>query len=357
MKTPVELHARHVRQLLAWLCMLAALIVAAVEVRAQETRVRDLVLTDPAPPVRLMGYGLVTGLAGTGDRVSGLAGAAQTVTSIVNLLRRFDVEVPAELLRTKNVAAVLVTAEVSPYLRPGGRFEVRVSSIGDAGSLRGGVLWMTPMVADAGQRPVAGAQGPLLLNPGAMMRSSSEPTNTARIPDGGVLEAEIPRPALAASNRLLLRDPDLGTAMRIAAAIDSVFATPGTAHVDDPGSITIAPKDTGASFAATLARIRDVRLRADRTARVVIDARDGTVIAGGDLQVGEAVISHGGVTLTIGATADTSRIRGDVRVASGTSVQRIASALHAIQTAPAEIAAIFEGLRSAGALSAEIVVR
>lgn len=350
-------HARRVRGVLALLCMLGALLIVASKAHAQESRVRDLVLNDPVPPVRLMGYGLVTGLAGTGDRVSGIAGAAQTVTSIVNLLRRFDIEVPAELLRTKNVAAVLVTAEVSPYLRPGGRFEVRVSSVGDAASLRGGVLWMTPMVADAGQRPVAGAQGPLLLSPSAMVRNSAEPTNTARIPDGGVLEADIPRPSIAASNKLLLREPDLGTATRIAAAIDSAFSTPGTARVDDPGSITLSPKDTGASFALTLAKIRDVRLKADRAARVIIDARDGTVVAGGDLMVGEAVVSHAGVTLTVGPAADTSRIRGDVRVAPGTSVQKIASALHAIQTSPAEIAAIFEGLRSAGALSAEIVVR
>ncbi len=357
MTKPEDMPGRRLRQVLAWLCVLSALIVTASQTHAQESRVRDLILTDPAPPVRLMGYGLVTGLAGTGDRVSGVAGAAQTVSSIVNLLRRFDVEVPAELLRTKNVAAVLVTAEVSPYLRPGGRFEVNVSSIGDASSLRGGVLWMTPMVADAGQRPVGGAQGPLLLSPSAMSRQSGEPTNTARIPDGGVLEADIPHPKLAASNKLLLREPDLGTATRIATAIDSAFATPGTARVDDPGSITIAPKDTGSSFAATLTRIRDVRLRADRVARIVIDARDGTVITGGELLVGDAVVSHAGVTLTVGPTADTSRIRGDVRVAPGTSVQRIASALHAIQTSPGEIAAIFEGLRSVGALNAEIVVR
>lgn len=357
MTNPSDTPARLVRQALAVLCVLTALLLVVAEGRAQETRVRDLVLNDPVPPVRLMGYGLVTGLAGTGDRVSGIAGAAQTVTSIVNLLKRFDIEVPAELLRTKNVAAVLVTAEVSPYLRPGGRFEVNVSSVGDAASLRGGVLWMTPLVSDAGQRPVGGAQGPLLFSPSAMSRQSSEPTNTARIPDGGVLEADIPRPVLATSNKLLLRSPDIGTATRIAAAIDSVFAQPGTARVDDPGSITIAPKDTGSSFASTLARIRDVRLRADRAARVIIDARDGTIIAGGDLTVGEAVISHAGVTLTVGPAADTSRIRGDVRVAPGTSVQKIASALHAIQTSPAEIAAIFEGLRSAGALSAEVVVR
>lgn len=357
MRTSPRAPSHRIRQILAWLCVTTALAVAAAEVHAQDTRVRDLVIADMVPPVRLMGYGLVTGLAGTGDRVSGTAGAAQTVTSIVNLLRRFDVEVPAELLRTKNVAAVLVTAEVSPYLRPGGRFEVNVSSVGDASSLRGGVLWMTPMVADAGQRPVGGAQGSLLLSPSAMSRASGEPTNSARIPNGGVLEADIPHPTMASATKLLLREPDLGTATRIAAAIDSVFSTPGIAHVDDPGSITLSPKDTGSSFASTLARIRDVRLRADRVARLVIDSRDGTIMAGGELLVGEGVVSHSGITLTVGAAADTSRIRGDLRVAPGTSVQRIASALHAIQTSPAEIAAIFEGLRSIGALNAEVVIR
>ena len=103
-------------------------------------------------------------LNGTGDRVSGTTGSGETVQSIVNLLRRFDISVPARLLRTRNVAAVLVTSEVSTYLRPGGRFEVAVSSLGDARSLRGGVLWMTPLVADAGGQPLAGAQGPIVIS-------------------------------------------------------------------------------------------------------------------------------------------------------------------------------------------------
>jgi flagellar P-ring protein precursor FlgI len=126
---------------------------------AQEMiRVRDLTIEDKAIPVRLMGYGLVIGLDGTGDRSGGGKSGGMTVNSVVNLLRRFGIQLPVEALKMKNVAAVLVTAEVSPYLRPGGKFEIHVSSVGDARSLRGGVLWMTPLLSDIGSEPVASAQ-------------------------------------------------------------------------------------------------------------------------------------------------------------------------------------------------------
>jgi flagellar P-ring protein precursor FlgI len=182
--------------------MFAAIILAIASSRAtaQDVRVRDLVLTDAAPPVRLMGYGLVTGLNGTGDQVSGTSGSGETVQSIVNLLRRFNIAIPANLLRTRNVAAVLVTSEVSTYLRPGGRFEVAVSSLGDAKSLRGGVLWMTPLVADAGGQPLAGAQGPIVISSGTNVRSfnSFNPvvSTTGTIPNGGVLRRTFPAPSL-----------------------------------------------------------------------------------------------------------------------------------------------------------------
>jgi flagellar P-ring protein precursor FlgI len=270
-------------------------------------------------------------------------------------------------MRMRNVAAVLVTAEVSPYLRAGGKFEIHVSSMGDARSLRGGVLWMTPLVADAGGQPVATAQGPLLISDGADVRIRDAIETTARIPAGGLLEGELPRTAFATANRLLLREPDVGTASRIAAAINTALG-PNSAKVEDPGSITLAVADTS-DRAAVMTRIRELTVRPDRPARIIIDARDGTVVAGGELTVGEAVVSHGAVTLTIGAaqpapgappaTAGSTApdAPGDVRVAPGTSVQRVAAALHAIQTPPAEIAAIFASLRDVGAISADVVVR
>ena len=339
--------------MVAWLAVFAA----AGALGAQEARIRDLVMQDVAPTVRLMGYGLVTGLGGTGDRVTGGNGSRQTVQSVVNLLRRFDVEVPPEMLRTRNVAAVLVTAEVNPYLRSGGRFEVRVSSIGDAQSLYGGVLWMTPLVSEAGGRPVAGAQGALITSGDRTARFASASGTTARLPDGGLLEIELPRPPGTAQTRLLLREPDLYTATRIAAVVDSLGGAPGIAEVEDPGSVRLILKDTLPSLAAAVARVREFRIRLPRSNKVIIDGRDGTVVAGGDLQVGSAVVTHGGITLSIGASADSTAAKGDVRMPLGATVQTIAAALHALQSTGNEVASIFEALRAVGALAAEVVVR
>jgi flagellar P-ring protein precursor FlgI len=343
----------------ALLAALAALLLPRTAA-GQDARVRDLTLAGGDVPVRLVGYGLVVGLDGTGDRAIGGYGARHTVQSIANLLRNFDIEVPVTVLRTRNVAAVLVTAEVSPYLRPGGRFDVHVASLGDAVSLRGGVLWMTPLVPDVGGQPVATAQGPLVLSDGAAQRAAPGVETSARIPDGGLLEVDLPRPAFGGTSRLVLRDPDLGTALRIAAAIDAEFGD-GTAVVEDPGAIALrVPAD--ANMAAFLARVGELRIAPDRRPQIIIDARDGTVVAGGDLRVGEAVVSHGGMTLAIGgpgiADVDGGGMgAGGVRLGAGASVQEVAAALHAVGAAPQEIAAIFESLRRIGALSAEVVSR
>jgi flagellar P-ring protein precursor FlgI len=348
-------------------CLGGALDAGAAQ--AQESTIRELTIAEGAAPIRLTGYGIVVGLDGTGDRTTGGAQGGMTVQSVVNLLRNFNVDVPSTLVRTRNAAVVLVTTEISPYLRAGGRFEVHVSSLGDARSLRGGVLYMAPLVAEAGGRPVAVAQGTLLLSEAADQRSRygapPVPETTARIPGGGQLEADLPRPTFAGATRLLLKEPDVTTASRIAAAVNAALG-PNTAKVEDPGAIALALPDTG-DRAATLGRIVALGVRPERTARIVIDARDGTVVAGGELAIGAAVVSHGGVTLSIGgegaapaagaaARADAA-VPGDVRLAPGTSVQRVASALHAVQTSASDIAAIFAALREVGALAAEVVVR
>lgn len=329
--------------------------VAAKTTHAQDMRrIRDLTIEDRAVPVRLMGYGLVIGLDGTGDKSSGGKQGGMTVNSIINLLKRFGVELPLEALKSKNVAAVLVTSEVSPYLRTGGKFEVHVSSIGDARSLRGGVLWSTPLLSDVGSDPVATAQGPVLMADIGAKSGAIE--NSARIPAGGLLEIDMPRPKFAQSNAILLREPDVTMATRIATAINREMGD-GTATVDDPGSISLNLKDEKEDRATLLARIQDMRVQTQRVAKLIIDARSGTIIAGGDLTVGEATVSHGGVTLTIGANDTTDATPNAVRMAPGTAVTKIASALHAIQAPPNEVAAIFESLRAIGAIACEIEVR
>jgi len=323
---------------------------------AQEMiRVRELTIEDKAIPVRLLGYGLVVGLDGTGDRSSGGKSGGMTVNSIVNLLRRFGIQIPVEAMKSKNAAAVVVTAEISPYLRAGGRFEVHVSSLGDARSLRGGVLWMTPLQSDVGGEPVASAQGPVLMADLGGARSSSI-ENSARIPAGGLLEVDMPRPQFTATSKLLLREPDVTMATRIATAINKELGD-GMATVEDPGSIALSFKGQKDGQAEVLARIQDLRVQPQKVARLIIYGRDGTIIVGGDLTIGEATVSHGGITLTVGAADTTAASPNNLRMAPGTPVTRVASALHAVQAPPAEIAAIFEALRAAGAIAADVVVR
>jgi flagellar P-ring protein precursor FlgI len=347
--------------------MISIALMCTASMLSAQSRIRDLVMADGAAPVRVVGYGLVAGLDGTGDRGMGGSQGGQTVQSIVNLLRRFDVNVPVAVLRTRNVAAVLVTAEVSAYLRPGGRFDVQIASIGDAPSLRGGVLYMTPLIAEVGGNPIATAQGGIVLSEGSD-RSGARSYGTrvetsARVPAGGVVETELPRANYATSTTaLLLREPDIAVASRIAAVIDSAVGA-GTARVDDPGSVTLTLKDSaGSARSAAIARLRELAIRVTRGAKVVIDGRDGTVVAGGDVSVGEAVVTHGQLTLSIGGNpgtpGDTTKAPvGEVRLENGISVQRIASALHGIRSSPQEIAAIFSALREVGAISAEVVIR
>ncbi|MDH5590226.1 MAG: flagellar basal body P-ring protein FlgI [Gemmatimonadota bacterium] len=330
-------------------------------VHAQDTRISDLTVTGGDIPVRLVGYGLVVGLDGTGDRVIGGYSSGHTVRSVANLLRRFDVEVPENMLRTRNVAAVLVTAETSPYLRPGGRFDISVASVGDAVSLRGGVLWMTPLVADPSLPPVATAQGPVLVSEGPAVRGAGMSygvETTASLPRGGLLEQALATPDFATATILHLRDPDVSTASRIADAINASLGA-GTAVVQDPGAVALQLQgDAAVNRATTFSQIGDLRVQRFRAALVVIDGRSGTVVAGGDIQVGEAVVSHGSMTLAIGAAGpEASMIPGDLRMQAGVSVQDVAAALHGVAAPPQAIASVFEALRQVGAISAEVTIR
>lgn len=338
--------------------LLGAMLVPAQAHAQNDIKIRDLTTAEGALPVRLVGYGLAIGLDGTGDRAVGGQSAGPTIQSVINILRRFNIEVPADLMRMRNVAAVLVTAEVSPYLRAGGRFEVNVASMGDARSLRGGTLYMTPLVADANGAPLASAQGSLMVSDGGMTtRYIPSHETSARIPTGGVLEADLPRPAIVATSRLLLREPDLGTATRIATAINATYGTQ-TATVEDEGSVIVTLPDSVQKPTA-LARIRDLPIKPESRLRLIIDGKDGTVVVGGEMIVGSATVSHGAITLAIGTETanDTTPIPGSVRLPAGIPVQRVASALHAVRTPPNEIAAIFAALREVGAITAEVVVR
>ncbi|MDX2191763.1 MAG: flagellar basal body P-ring protein FlgI [Gemmatimonadales bacterium] len=341
--------------------VLAGLALGAAPAAAQRAaRIGDLTSRAGDVPRRIVGYGLVVGLDGTGDRaVGGFIGETPTIRAIINLLRRFNIQVPPISLQSRNAAAVLVTAEVSPYLRPGGRFEVQVSSLGDATSLRGGVLWMTPLLTDPLEPPIATAQGPLIVGGlgDAARAATTRGGNSARVPEGGVLEVE-PPPVPAGAPRLQLRRPDLGTASAIARAVNGALGD-GTARVLDAGAVALAPKGADSTaLPLLLAAIDTLPVAVALPARVIISARDGTVVAGGEVTVGPAAISHRGITLRIGGPADSSAApQGLVAVRGESTVQQVAAGLHAAGATSQEMAAIFTSLVDVGALLAQVVVR
>lgn len=341
--------------------LLGLLFIAAPSLAAQ-SRVGDLTFREGEVPVRLVGYGLVVGLDGTGDRSFGSnVGAVHTVRSVTNLLRRFNVEIPAERLRLRNVAAVVVTAELLPHTRPGGRFEVQVASLGDATSLKGGVLWITPMLASPDAAPLASAQGALPVEVGeGRRRWGNRGGASGRIPDGGILEAALPPVGDGSTPRLLLKSPDLTTAARIAEAIDAALGD-GVARALDPGAIELSPpQGTTDNIVSFLASIDTIAVTASTPARIVIDGRTGTVVAGGNVMVSDAVVSLDGLTLRVGgAMADSTAVvpEGLIALGAGATVQDIAAGLRALGARASDVVAVFDGLRAAGAVTAAVVVR
>jgi len=351
----------------AGLMLLAAICLPHAPASAQSVLVRDLTTSEGDIPVRLLGYGLVTGLSGTGDRVTGSRDGSMTVRSVANLLRNMGVEVPERLIRTRNAAAVLVTAEVSRYTRTGGRFDVSVSSLGDATSLRGGVLWLVPLSATVGGQAYASAQGNIQLQGSPDDRRRDRVETSAVLSDGGIALADFGG-TIAPPSRLLLRDPNLSTAQQIADAINNSVGA-GTATVEDPGSVALQlPADNAFG---TLVEVGDLPVTPTIVSRVVVDARSGVVAAGGNISVGPAVVSHDWLTVSIAdATAvppvapapgqppvDDHLPPGAVRAEPGIRVQALAEALHAVGATADIIGAVLRSLRDVGALHAEVQVR
>jgi len=325
----------------------------------QEARIRDLTISGGEGPVRLVGYGLVVGLSNTGDRSVGGRDGGMTVRSVTNLLRNLGIDVPESVIRTRNAAAVLVTAEASPYARRGGRFDVTVASVGDATSLRGGVLWTTPLFAGVGSAPVASAQGNLAFPSDDGRRYRAVETSSL-LAGGGVALSDIAAMVEAPSpDLLLLLRPDLTTARRIADAVNLEFG-PGTAVVEDPGAVRLVLP--GEDPLGTRAEINEVFVLPAQDARVSIDARTGAVAAGGSIPVGPAMVSHDWLSLTIvdvGQDLGPEELLapGAVRAPAGVQVQALAEAMHAVGAPADMIGAVFQSLQRIGALRAEVRIQ
>ncbi len=356
-----------------------------------QVRIKDIISIENASYTSLVGYGLVTGLDGTGDRASRNYGSVFTVQTISNMLEKFGITVPKENLRTRNVAAVMITASLPPFGRTGSRFDVTVSSLGDATSLEGGILLMAPLLSGNGDQ-YGMAQGAISIGGFNIETMAGEKVKknhalTGRVPNGAAITKDLSQETnfdVGQPIRFLLHEPDFVTAGRIANKInnkiqsDSLIASPLNA-----GVIEIKfPPDVTTQYAAVMfvASIETLRVAPDVEARVVINERTGTIVAGGDVKISEIMISHGSLTIhiqrrpvisqpsasfsSVGQTVveyvTQTKVREDIAqvaaVRETSSVNDLATALNELGLRPRDIIAIFQSIKQAGALSAELII-
>jgi flagellar P-ring protein FlgI len=338
-------------------------------------RIEELCDVRGVRPNQLIGYGLVVGLGGTGD-----TGQARfTVQSTAAMLRRLGATIDPNSIQTKNAAAVMVTATLPPYANPGTRVDVLVSSLGNAKSIEGGTLLQTPLLG-ADRKVYAVAQGALLVGgfsaEGAGNSVKKNYTTVGRVPMGAIVERRAPTPDIGNGALVLqLRTPSFVTASRIVTAINAELGGPA-AHALDSGTISLK---TDKDVVGLLARIQVLDVQPNTPARIVIDERTGTIVVGAGVRISEVAIAQGGLTVEITKTPLVSQpnmmSRGSTRVvdetkltateASGVvhlmppsaSLSEVVQALNALGAQPRSLIAIFEALRSAGALQAEIEVQ
>ncbi|MEL6642559.1 MAG: flagellar basal body P-ring protein FlgI [Pseudomonadota bacterium] len=361
---------------------LTLVILFGLPVQADTIRIKDLVEFEGVRGNDLVGYGLVVGLNGTGD---GLRNAPFTEDIMTNILERLGVNVTGEEFRPRNVAAVFVTATLPPFARAGAQIDVTVSAIGDANSLLGGTLIMTPLNAADGQI-YAVAQGTVIAG-GASATGAAEtvvdgvPTSGS-VPSGARVEREVDFDYGALHEvRLALRTPDFTTAERIEAAINAA-AGRDTALMTDAGTVFVDVAGMGArSTAHALGMIENLRIAPETRARVVVDQRSGTIVMGADVRISRVAVSQGRLTLriseeplviqpnpfangetivvprTTAALEEDDAPAGLAEVQGGTSLTDVIAGLNALGVAPRDMIDILKSIKAAGALHAEFVVR
>lgn len=362
------------------LLILAAMMATVLPAEAG-TRIKDIISVKGVRANQLVGYGLVIGLNGTGDS---LRNSPFTEQSIQSMLDRMGVNLNQARPRSKNVAGVVVTAELPPFSGKGSRIDVTVSSLGDATSLQGGTLIMTPLSA-ADNEIYAVAQGPIAVTgfaaKGAAETLTQGVPTTGRVANGALVEREVPG-VLAESDRmeLLLRNPDFGTAIAMVDAINK-YATERfgqrVAREKDLNSVELK-RPAGIGPARFMAEIGDLVVQADAPARVVIDERTGTIVIGRDVQVSTVAVTHGNLTVRVTETPQVSQPEafsdgetvvtpettvgadqkdGNIAIVKGTNLQVLVNGLNQMGLKPNGIIAILQAIKSAGALQAELVVQ
>ncbi len=346
---------------------------------AASARLKDLVVLEGAAPVQVIGYGLVVGLDRTGDRARGTSGSPYTVQGIANMLQRFGITVDPARLGARNAAAVMVTATLDPFSGPGSRLDVTVSALGDARSLAGGVLLQTPLLDPMSNTVFAMAQGPV--STGTLLASASGtsrrtgPTNTGRVPGGGLVTAAPPLTLSTTTAGLFLRNPDFTNAAKIAETVNGRF--PGAATAVHAGLVQVTIPPEG-GLTGLMAALEALEVEVDVPARVVVNERTGTVVAGGDVRISEAMITYGGLMISTqtdpvvsqpepfsnGRTVETAVGAADIDQAPARSVvlppnadvAQLAAALNDLGLTSRDVIAVFQALARAGALQGELVI-
>jgi flagellar P-ring protein precursor FlgI len=348
-------------------------------------RIKDLARFDGVHEQPIIGYGLVVGLSGTGDSARSFA----TQQSVSNMMREFGLAVPPNAVASRNVAAVIVTADLPGAVRSGDRFDVNVAAIGDARSLAGGTLLMTPLMAN-NKVAYAMAQGPLAVGGYKFEQSGTSaqknfPT-AGTIPEGAIAQRSL-EPELVQSTgalELLLDEPDYTTATRMVAAINADLPG-GAATAVDSGRIRVSLGSTDAAAAvAMMARIESLAVDPDVAARVVVNERTGTVVSGGDVYLSAVTVTHGDLRVSIVQRYNVSQPEGiyygrsnDIRTVvvpeatvnisednaqavnldSGATIADLVAALRAIKVSSRDVISILQGIKRAGALHAELVIQ
>ncbi|WP_245318115.1 MULTISPECIES: flagellar basal body P-ring protein FlgI [unclassified Mesorhizobium] len=345
------------------------------------SRIKDIAQLQSSRDNQLVGYGLVIGLAGSGDS---LRNSPFTEQSIRAMLENLGIATEGGRARAKNVAAVIVTANMPPYVQSGARIDIDVSSMGDATSLAGGTLIMTPLKAADGEIYAVG-QGAVIVS-GFTAKGQAEqltqgvPT-AGRVPNGAIVERSVKAEFDDQSTLTLqLRNPDFSTAIRIADAINDYTSQRfGMRVAGERDSRTVQiRRPKGVSAARFYAEIENLVVESDTPARVVIDERTGTIVIGNDVKISRVAISHGTLTVRIteaprivqpepfskGETAvepftaiDASRPDARVAVLDGPDLQTLVSGLNRLGVKPDGIIAILQGIKSAGALQADLVLQ
>lgn len=346
------------------------------------SRIKDIADFEGVRDNQLVGYGLVVGLDGTGDD---LDKAIFTRESLIGMLARLGVNARDTDLDTENVAAVMVTAVLPPFARQGTHIDVQISALGDAESLLGGTLLVTPMMGADGE-VYAVAQGPISVGgfsaQGAAESVTKGVPTSGRIASGAIVERELDfQMAALRSLDIALRNPDFTTARRIAGAINREIG-PGTARSLDPGTVRVdIPASYPGDMVSLLTEIEQLPVEPDQVARVVIDEQSGVIVMGDDVRISTVAIAQGNLTIRITETPQVSQPnpfsntgqtavvpRTNVQVDedsenklavldSGVSLQDLVKGLNALGVGPRDMISILQAIKAAGALQAEIEVR